>query len=124
MQSEWSHSSLSGIKKKNGVIPACLESKKRMDIFATYIMGNKRPTLYTGMTNDLIKRVWQHKHKVNKTSFTARYNLNILLYFETFDTAIAAIIREKQIKNMKRDEKIELVKKMNPNFNDLYEGLL
>jgi len=87
-----------------------------------YIMANDRPTLYTGVTNNLIRRVFEHK--IQKGSgFTSKYFLNKLVYFECFDTIEEAIIREKQIKDMNRIDKIEMIKKFNPEFKDLYESI-
>lgn len=86
-------------------------------------MANERPTLYAGMCNNLARRIWEHKHKVNPTSFTARYNLNKLVYYEFFREARLAIIREKQIKNLSREEKIKLIEEMNPTFKDLYREI-
>jgi putative endonuclease len=92
-------------------------------LFAVYIMANERPTLYVGMCNNLLRRVWEHKHKPNSNSFTARYNLNKLVYYKFFRDVILAIIREKQIKNHSREEKIKLIAEMNPTFKDLYSEI-
>ena len=92
-------------------------------LFAVYIMANERPTLYVGMCNNLIRRVWEHKHHVNPKSFTARYNLDKLVYYEFFSEARLAIIREKQMKNLSREEKIKLISESNPTFNDLYHEI-
>lgn len=88
-----------------------------------YIMANNRPTLYTGVTSDLIKRVWQHKNHI-AGGFTAKYNLNKLVYFETLDDIKSAIIREKQIKDMNRVDKLEMIERFNPSFKDLYDQIL
>lgn len=88
-----------------------------------YIMANDRPTLYTGMTNNLIKRVWEHKNGTTK-SFVAKYKLRKLVYYEYFDCIESAIIREKQVKDMDRKDKIEMIRKFNPIFRDLYPALL
>lgn len=87
------------------------------------MMANERPTLYVGMCNNLVRRVWEHKHKINPNSFTARYNLNKLVYYELFKDVRLAIIREKQIKNFSREEKIKLIAVMNPTFKDLYSEI-
>lgn len=93
-------------------------------MFATYIMSNKRRTvLYTGMTNNLIRRVSEHKSRIVE-GFTKKYNCDDLLYFELFETPMQAIVREKQIKGMLRLKKETLIKLQNPKLIDLYEGLL
>ena len=107
------------------VIPACLESwlsfmTKQMYV---YIMANIRPTLYTGMTNNLIRRVYEHKNKIIK-GFTADYGLDKLVYFEVLEGQWEAIIREKQIKNMSRKEKLEMIRKFNPEWKDLYSEIV
>ncbi|MBU0613539.1 GIY-YIG nuclease family protein [Patescibacteria group bacterium] len=90
----------------------------------TYIMTNIRHTvLYTGMTSNLVKRIESHKEKVIEKSFTARYNLNKLVYFEQCSTRQQALEREKQIKAGSRKKKESLINKMNPEWEDL-SGLL
>ena len=87
-----------------------------------YVMGNNRPTLYIGVTSNLKKRIYEHKY-LNGSVFTSKYKLNKLLYYEVAETIESAIIREKQMKNMNRDEKIEMIRKFNPGFIDLWNGI-
>lgn len=88
-----------------------------------YIMANSRPTLYTGVTNNLVRRVYEHKSNTVK-GFTARYNLHKLVYYEAFDAIEQAIIREKQIKDMNRVDKLQMIKEMNFELKDLYNSIL
>ncbi|GAG66457.1 unnamed protein product [marine sediment metagenome] len=86
-------------------------------------MTNKKNTvLYTGVTSDLKKRIWEHKEKMIK-GFTKKYNINKLVYFEIFNDPENAILREKQIKAGSRNKKIELIKEINPEWKDLYNKL-
>jgi putative endonuclease len=87
--------------------------------FYVYMMTNRsRIVLYTGVTNDLTRRVWEHKnHVVN--GFTAKYKLDRLVYYEQFSDAISAITREKAIKAWRREKKNDLVRKLNPKWEDL-----
>ena len=87
-----------------------------------YIMTNQHhTTLYTGVTSDLILRIQQHKNKEYKKSFTAKYNLNKLVYYETFLYIEEAIMREKQIKNWSRAKKEALINSINPSWKDLWD---
>ncbi|MDO9152765.1 MAG: GIY-YIG nuclease family protein [Paludibacter sp.] len=88
-----------------------------------YFMSNTyNNVLYVGVTNNLVRRVAEHKAKINK-GFTYKYNCDKLVYFEAYDLVIDAIAREKQIKNWKREWKNELVNKKNPKWNDLSESI-
>ena len=90
--------------------------------FHIYIITNKHKTvLYTGVTNNLALRLHQHKTKINPKSFTAKYNVEFLLYFEHFELIHQAIEREKVIKLMRRSLKMELIKTLNPELNFLNE---
>ena len=93
--------------------------------YYVYILSNEiGSVLYTGVTNDLLKRVYEHKHHLDKGSFTARYNVEKLVYFEVTSNVEAAIEREKQIKGWNRKRKNKLVESNNPNWNELYDSLL
>ncbi len=86
-----------------------------------YIMTNKKNTvLYTGVTNNLRRRVYEHKEKLIK-GFTKKYNITKLVYCEVFDRIGDAITREKQIKGGSRQKKIDLINSMNKDWRDLYE---
>ena len=91
--------------------------------YYVYILTNKRNTvLYTGVTNDLQRRVYEHREKLVE-GFTAKYNVNKLVYYEETESIEAAIMREKQIKGGSRQKKIDLIESMNPKWEDLYEEL-
>lgn len=79
--------------------------------------------LYTGVTNNLKKRVFKHKQKLDPKSFTARYNINKLVYYEVAESSRVAIRREKSIKNLVRRKKMRLINKFNPTWRDLYKDL-
>ncbi len=79
--------------------------------------------LYIGVTNDLIRRVYEHKNHLVK-GFTEKYNLESLVWFEQTDDINSAITREKQLKNWHRQWKIDLIEKLNPNWDDLYASIL
>ncbi|MFC1515048.1 GIY-YIG nuclease family protein [Candidatus Omnitrophota bacterium] len=88
-----------------------------------YLMTNKADkVIYTGVTSDLQKRIYEHKEKLTE-SFTKKYNVNKLVYYEIFDHIEDAIAREKQIKAGSRQKKMDLIKSMNPGFRDLYAEL-
>ena len=88
-----------------------------------YILASKRNgTLYTGVTSNLTKRIWEHKNNVVE-GFTKRYGVHVLVWYEVHHTMESAISREKAIKNWKRAWKIKVIEKMNPNWCDLYSAL-
>jgi len=91
--------------------------------YYTYIVTNKRNTvLYTGVTNDLKKRIYEHKEKLVE-GFTKEYNVTKIVYYGVFDDIESAILREKQIKGGSRQKKIELINGMNKEWRDLQEEL-
>ena len=86
--------------------------------YYVYIMTNKSGTLYTGLTENLKKRIDQHKNKLVE-GFTKKYNINKLLYFETFPDVYSAIDREKTIRGWVRRKKLDLIRTTNPDWTDL-----
>ena len=93
--------------------------------YYVYILTNKHNTvLYTGVTRDLIRRVYEHKTHADPKSFTAKYKVNKLVYFEVTGDVTAANEREKQIKSWSRDRKTDLIFEMNPHWVDLYNRIL
>ena len=91
--------------------------------FYVYIMTNEyHSVLYTGMTNDLVRRVYEHREKLNR-GFTQRYNVDKLVYYEVFEEAFDAIDREKQIKAGSRLKKKQMINDMNEEWKDLWEDI-
>jgi len=88
--------------------------------YYVYIMTNNYATLYVGVTNNLERRVYEHKHKL-VPGFTERYNLTRLVYYEQTNDVAAALAREKQIKGWLRAKKVALIESINPNWQDLAE---
>jgi putative endonuclease len=88
-----------------------------------YIMANARPTIYVGVTVDLIKRVYEHNQGF-VDGFTKQYGLKKLVYYEVHESLESSIAREKQLKNWRRQWKLDLIEKMNPNYDDLYPEIL
>lgn len=92
--------------------------------YFVYILANrKHGTLYIGVTNDLIRRTYQHKLKAVR-GFTKRYDVHKLTYFEIFDDPLSAITREKQLKKWNREWKVQLIEKENPGWADLAHTLI
>ena len=93
--------------------------------YYVYILTNKNHTvLYTGVTSDLIRRVYEHKNHLDKDSFTAKYKVDKLVYFEETSDVKSAIEREKQIKSWPRHRKIGLIFELNPGWFDLYNRIV
>lgn len=92
--------------------------------YYVYIMASgKNGTLYTGVTNDISRRSFEHKTHANRGGFTARYNVEKLIRIEVFENPEYAIMREKQIRSWSRKRKIELIEKDNPDWVDMYDYL-
>ena len=88
--------------------------------YYVYILTNKYNTvLYTGVTNDLVRRIYEHKNKIDKESFTAKYNISKLVYYETTGDIRSALAREKQIKDSSRQKKIDLINAFNPSWEEI-----
>ncbi len=95
-----------------------------MKSYFVYILAShKNGTLYVGVTNDIIRRMYEHKTNAIR-GFTAKYDVKMLVYYEETPSIEAAITREKQLKNWKRDWKIALIEKLNPEWNDLYLDII
>ena len=93
--------------------------------YYVYILTNKsNNVLYTGVTNDLIRRVYEHRKHLDKNSFNAKYNVTKLIYFEETSDVKVAIAREKQIKSWSRMKKFFLAREKNPTLEDIYPSLL
>jgi len=94
-------------------------------MYYVYILANMTGTvIYTGVTNDLIRRIYEHKHNLDPSSFTAKYAVHKLVYFEQNTSRYEAISREKQIKFWNRKRKNRLVESRNPKWEELYDSLL
>ena len=91
---------------------------------AVYILANKRNgTLYTGVTSNLVKRVWEHQNDMVE-GFTKRYSVHRLVWYEVHETMESAILKEKRIKGWKRTWKLELIETDNPHWQDLYHNIV
>lgn len=93
-----------------------------MNYFIYILASKKNGVLYIGVTNNLIKRIYEHKYEFTK-GFTSKYHVNKLVYFEMTSDVNSAIKREKQIKKWNRQWKINLIEKSNPEWKDLYSGI-
>lgn len=99
------------------------KSRSMQRQYYVYILSNKRHTVfYVGVTNDLVRRVFENKQKL-VDGFTKKYNIDQLLYFETCANPEEAIVREKQMKDYRREKKFALINKQNPTWKDLYSEI-
>ncbi len=93
--------------------------------YYVYIMTNAyKKVLYVGVTNNLPRRVYEHKHHLDRSSFTAQYNIEYLVYFEQVSDPYHAVEREKQIKGWNRKRKEKLINSINPSWTDLYDSII
>ena len=91
---------------------------------AVYILANKpNGTLYIGVSNDLVKRTWEHRNDMVE-GFSKKYGIHRLVYYELYEDMVSAITREKQMKKWHRSWKLELIERQNPDWNDLWEGIV
>ena len=96
------------------------EDERENGLVFVYILANETNVcIYTGVTNDLVRRLYEHRHELDPKSFTAKYHIHKLVYFEESSNIVAAIEREKQIKGWNRKRKNELVESLNPTWRDL-----
>ncbi|MBR4016764.1 MAG: GIY-YIG nuclease family protein [Oscillospiraceae bacterium] len=95
-----------------------------MQYYVYFLTTKDNKVLYVGVTNDLRRRVYEHKNSLDKKSFTSRYCVNKLVYYEYTGDVNAAIAREKQIKSWNRDRKNRLIESKNPNWTELYNSIL
>lgn len=92
--------------------------------YYVYILSSyTNQVLYIGMTNNLVRRIYEHKNKLIE-GFSSRYNLSKLVFYEIYDNVENAILREKQLKKWRHSKKDFLIKQINPEYNDLYENIL
>ena len=94
-----------------------------MSYYVYILSNNHNTTVYTGVTNDLIRRVYEHKNHLDPSSFTAKYNVEKLVYFEVFSDPETAISREKMIKSWNRNRK-KKIEENNPKWIDLYPSII
>jgi putative endonuclease len=130
-QSRFTNNNISQIQKADGFVPR--HDGNSLIIFylqkmqrggTVYIMTNIHDQVfYTGVTSDLISRISEHKEKVHPESFTAKYNILKLVYFQAFPTIEEAIAEEKRIKGGNRSQKIRLISSMNPEWKDLFDEI-
>ena len=90
--------------------------------YVDLMASRKHATLYVGMTNDLVRRACEHRTNAAR-GFTSRYHVHLLAWFECYDDALTAIIREKEIKKWRREWKVNLIEQTNPEWADLFESL-
>ena len=91
--------------------------------YYVYILASRKDgAIYVGVTNDIARRIYEHRTKVIK-GFTSKYNITRLVWFEIYDDPISAISREKELKKWKKAWKVQLIESQNPRWNDLYESI-
>ena len=96
----------------------------RMNYYVYFLTNKSNRVLYVGVTNDLIRRIYEHKNHLEENSFTAKYKTTKLVYYEQTTDVRSAIAREKQIKSWDRERKNNLIESMNPAWEDLYPTII
>jgi putative endonuclease len=92
--------------------------------YYVYILASKmNGTLYVGVTDDVVGRTWEHKNEIDKKSFTKKYEVKTLVYYEIISDPVNAIAREKKIKKWRRQWKLNIINEMNHEWNDLYDSI-
>jgi putative endonuclease len=100
-----------------------LEQSATIMAYYVYILASRRDgATYVGITNDLVRRVFEHRQKA-VPSFTSKYNITQLVWFESYEDPVSAISREKELKKWKRAWKVQLIEAQNPQWSDLYESI-
>jgi putative endonuclease len=97
-------------------------SRGLMGYYAYILASRKDGAIYVGVTNDIVRRIYEHRTKVVQ-GFTSKYNITRLVWFEIYDDPISAISREKELKKWKRAWKVQLIETQNPRWDDLYESI-
>jgi putative endonuclease len=108
--------------RRNAPSPESIATMAAMAYYVYLLASKKHGTLYLGVTNDIVRRVYEHRTKAVQ-GFTKRYGVDKLVWFEIYDDAITAIAREKELKKWRRDWKIRLIEEQNPDWVDLYPGI-
>ena len=111
-----------GFRARRYASPRNDGGESAMAYYVYLLASKKHGTLYLGVTNDIVRRVYEHKTKA-VPGFTTRYGVNKLVWFEIYEDAITAIAREKELKKWRRDWKIRLIEEENPGWEDLYSGI-
>ncbi len=93
-------------------------------LYFVYILASDTRQLYIGVTNDLVRRIWEHSNGLDPQSYSHRHNTNRLVYFETTTDVRSALCREKQLKRFPRQSKLELIERLNPQWRDLAEDVV
>ena len=112
-----------GLTDLDGRSPESITPDGRVVYYVYILASRKHGTLYIGVTNDLVRRVYQHKTQAAR-GFTSRYGIHLLVWFECYDDILDAITREKELKKWRREWKINLIERSNPEWIDLYAGIV